>query len=166
MLRQFFKSSLFLAALLLTVAAHGFAAPGKGAREPVVITADHMEADEFGTKVTFSGSVTLKKEDLTMSSDSMVVFYDTETKEIKLIDARGNVMVKKEARTAFAGLATYYRQEEKIVMTEDARIVENENQLGGDKITLFLRDDRSVVEGGKVLIYQEQGLPTPGKKQK
>ena len=63
--------------------------------------------------------------------------------------------------------ASYYSSEEKIVLTGDARIIENENQLGGDKITLFMRDDRSVVESGKVLLYQDrQGKPLDSRKRK
>ncbi len=169
MSKQFFSSSLLIAAIfLLTAATHGGSPPAdKSAQEPIVVTADHMDADELGKKVTFTGKVSLKKENMTMTADLMTVFYDAVTKEVKLIDAHGNVVVRKEGRTAFADLATYYRQEEKIIMTGSARIIENENQLGGDKITLFLRDDRSVVEGGKVLIYQQdQGLPSPGKKRK
>jgi lipopolysaccharide export system protein LptA len=57
---------------------------------------------------------------------------------------------------ALSNTASYFSREEKIVLTGDARIIENENQIGGEKITLFMRDDRSIVEGGKVLLYQEK----------
>jgi len=127
-----------------------------GAREPIVITSGHMEAEKLGDKVTFTGNVTLKKENMTLSSDSMIVFYDAGSKEVRQIDAHGNVVVRKESRVAFSNDASYYSSEEKIVLTGDARIIEKENQLGGSKITLFMRDDRSLVEGGKVLIYQDK----------
>jgi lipopolysaccharide export system protein LptA len=125
-------------------------------REPIVVTAGHMEAEKLGDKVTFTGDVTLKKEDMTLSSDSMIVYYDTGTKEVRQIDAHGNVVVHKDNRVAFSNDASYYSRDEKIVLTGDARIIENENRLGGKKITLFMRDDRSVVEGGKVLLYQDK----------
>jgi lipopolysaccharide export system protein LptA len=143
--------SLFLAA----VTAAGNTTPANGKREPIVITANRMEADKLGNKVTFKGNVTLKKEDMTLNSDSMVVFYDQPSKGINEIDAFGNVVVRKEGRLALSNRAFYYSREEKIVLTGDARIIENENQLGGERITLFMRDDRSIVEGGKVLFYQE-----------
>jgi lipopolysaccharide export system protein LptA len=125
-------------------------------REPIVVTSGHMEAERLGDKVTFSGDVTLKKEDMTLSSDSMVVFYDTRTKEVRQIDAHGNVVVHKDSRVAFSNDASYYSRDEKIVLTGDARIIEKENRLGGKKITLFMRDDRSLVEGGRVLLYQDK----------
>jgi lipopolysaccharide export system protein LptA len=124
-----------------------------------------MEAEKLGEKVTFKGEVTLKKEGMTLNSDSMVVFYNTPTKGINEIEALGNVVVRKEGRIALSNRASYYSREEKIVLTGDARIIENENQLGGDRITLFMRDDRSIVEGGKVLFYQDNQKPQ-GRKRK
>ncbi len=133
----------------------------------MVITSNRMEAEKLGDKVTFLGNVILKREGMTLSSDSMVVFYDTATKDIREIEAYGNVVVHQDGRVAFSNNASYFSREEKIVLTGDARIIENENQIGGEKITLFMRDDRSIVEGGKVLLYQEKtDKATEGKRQK
>ncbi len=143
-------ASLFLAAAARTDHQE------KGKHEPMVITSSHMKADKLGDKVTFTGDVILKKEGMTLYSDSMIVFYDVPTKGVKEIEARGNVVVRKEGRVALSNRASYYSREEKIVLTGDARIIENENQLGGERITLFMRDDRSIVEGGKVLFYQDK----------
>jgi len=161
MSKQYFRNSLFIAmSVLLMAAAPDNDRSDKNAREPIAITSHRMEADKFGDKVTFTGNVVLKKEGMTLSSDSMVVFYDAGSKSIREIEAHGNVVVLKEGREAHANKASYFNREEKIVLTGDARINENENQLGGEKITQFLRDDRSIVEGGKVLMYQDkQGKP-------
>ncbi len=158
MSKQCCRNSLLIIAAVFLVAATGGAKTGSvnSAREPVVITSNRMEAAKLGDKVTFIGNVTLKKENMTLSSDTMIVFYDTGSKDIRQIDAHGNVIVRKEGRVAFANDASYYSGDEKIVLTGDARIIENENQLGGKKITLFMRDDRSLVEGGKVLLYQDK----------
>jgi lipopolysaccharide export system protein LptA len=157
MLKQFFRNSFFMIASVFLVAAMpGNGGPEKGKREPIVITSRRMQADKLGDKVTFTGDVTLKKEGMTLNSDSMVVFYDVTTKGIKVIEAAGNVVVQKEGRVALSNKAIYDSREEKIVLTGAARIIENENQLGGEKITLFMRDDRSLVEGGKVLFYQDK----------
>ncbi len=161
------NSLLAITAVLLLVDTSYAARPDKTSAEPIVITSSRMEADKLGDKVTFLGNVTLKKEGMTLSSDSMVVFYDAGTKDIREIDAYGNVVVHKDGRVALSNVASYFSREEKIVLTGDARIVENENQLGGEKITLFMRDDRSIVEGGKVLLYQEKAdKGTEGKRQK
>ena len=157
MLKQCFRSSLLVAAAMLMMAA----APDEARkfelkREPIVVTSARMKADKLGERVTFSGEVILKKEAMTLNSDTLTVFYDSKTKAIREIEALGNVIVRKEGRIALANRALYYSKEEKIVLTGDARIIENDNQLGGERITLFIRDDRSIVEGGNVLFYQDK----------
>jgi len=160
------RNSLLILVSFCLLAAAPAAEPEKGKREPIVITSSHMEADKLGDQVTFTGEVTLKKEGMTLYADSMVVFYDAPSKGIREIEARGNVVVRKEGRVALSNKASYYSREEKIVLTGDARIIENENQLGGERITLFMRDDRSIVEGGKVLFYQDKDKQLENRKRK
>ena len=157
MLKRSYKNSLLFIICGFCITATCYAAlPEKTKREPVVITSNSMEADKLGDTVTFTGNVTLKKAGMTLTSDSMVVFYDAQSKGIKEIDAYGNVVVRKEGRVAFSNKASYYSREEKIVLSGDARIIENENQLGGETITLFMNEDRSVVEAGKIMFYQNK----------
>ena len=124
----------------------------------MVVTSTRMEADELGNTVTFIGDVILKKETMTLTSDHLVVFYDPASKSVREIEALGSVVVRKDGRVALADKAVYYSTDEKIVLTGEARIIENENQLGGERITLFMRNDRSIVEGGKVLFYQDKQI--------
>jgi lipopolysaccharide export system protein LptA len=169
MSRQYFRISLLIAAAVLLAAGATFAAQhGKATRgEPIVITSSRLEADKLGDKVTFSGNVILKKEGMTLSSDVMVIFYDAGSKDIREIQAHGKVVVRKEGRVALSNDASYFSREEKIVLTGEARIIENESQIGGERIILFMRDDRSIVEGGKVLLYQDtQENPPAGKQRK
>lgn len=155
MSRRFFRNSLLIF-LSLLAAMPVYASQEEEKKEPIVITAKRMEANRLGSKVTFLGDVTLKKEDIILYSDYMVVFYDESTRGISEIEARGNVVVRREGRIALSNRAYYYSKEEKIVLTGDARIIENDNQIGGDRITLFVRDDRSIVERGKILFYHEK----------
>ncbi len=165
MSRPFCRSSLLILIALLCLGAAPERGPrSDGKREPIVITANRMEADKLGDQITFKGDVTLKKEGMTLYSDVMVVKYHSGSRGIQEIDASGNVVVRKEGRVALSRKASYYSKEEKIVLTGDARIVENDNQLGGERITLFIRDDRSIVEGGKVQFYQDREKPEGGKR--
>jgi lipopolysaccharide export system protein LptA len=157
MSRRSCRNSLtILAALFLLAAAPAPFAPEKGKREPIVVTSKRMEAEKLGDTVTFIGDVVLKKEAMTMNADRLIVHYDPPAKDIREIDALGNVVVTQEGRVALGEKAVYYSREEKLVLTGDARIIENENQLGGDRIILYLRENRSMVEGGKVLFYQNK----------
>ena len=92
-------------------------------------------------------------------SDVMIVHYDIGSKDVRKVEAHGNVEVRKEGRVALSNDALYSSREETIVLTGDASIIENENRLGGEKITLFMADDRSIVEGGgKVMFYKDKAL--------
>jgi lipopolysaccharide export system protein LptA len=157
MSRRFCRNSPLLVAALFLMAASPFpVAREKGNREPIVVTSDRMEADELGKTVTFIGGVTLKKENMTLTSDELVVYYDDVDKAVREIEAQGNVVVRQEGRVALANKAVYHSKEEKIVLTGEPRIIENENQLGGERITMFMRSERSLVESGNVLFYQDK----------
>ena len=145
------------ASLVLIAATPDAPRSDKSEQEPLVITADRMDAEQLGEKVTFTGNVTLKKEGTIFSSDVMTVLYDTGTKDIKEVKAQGNVVVRKEDRVGLSDRAVYDRRGATIVLTGNARIIENESQFGGEKITLFMDDDRSIIEGGgKVMFYQNK----------
>ena len=158
MSKQFFRNSLFLIASLLVIEATSVdARSGKNTQEPLVITSNRMDAEKLGDKVTFTGKVTLKKEGMTLTSDVMIVYYDVRSKDIRKVEAHGNVEVRKGGRVALSNNALYSSREETIVLTGNASITENENTLGGEKITLFMTDDRSIVEGGgKVMFYKDK----------
>ena len=151
--------------MLLVAALHLIAATSDGGQlarktqEPLVITSDRMEAENLGDMVTFTGNVILKKEGMTLSSDVMIVHYNAGSKEIRKVEAHGNVVVRKEGRVAHANNAFYSSQQGTIILTGNANIVENENKIGGEKITLFMADDRSIIEGkGKVMFYKDKAL--------
>jgi lipopolysaccharide export system protein LptA len=158
---------LIVSVVLFLAASSHAQQPAKKVQEPVVITSDRMEAEKLGDTVTFIGNVILKKEGMTLTADRMIVFYQANAKNIRQVEAHGNVVVSKEGRVALSNDASYFTREEKVILTGDARIIENDNQLSGEKIVLFMRDGRSIVEGGRVLIYQDQEALAPeGRKHK
>jgi len=157
----FRNSALIVFSFFLLAAAARSGQPAKKNQEPVVITSNRMEAEKLGDKVTFIGNVILKKEGMTLASDRMIVFYQASTKNVREVEAHGNVKVTKEGRVALSNDASYYTGEDKVILTGNARIIENNNQLTGEKITLFVTDGRSIVEGGNVLIYQDKQGKVP-----
>jgi lipopolysaccharide export system protein LptA len=167
MSKQCFRNSLFVAAslLLLAATASGSARSDKNTREPLVITSKNMHAEKLGDKVTFTDNVTLKQEGMTLTSDVMIVHYNAQSKDIREIEAHGNVVVRKDGRVAFSNNALYSREGGTLILSGDASIVENENQIGGEKITLFMADDRSIIEGrGKVMFYKDKPLESRKRK--
>jgi lipopolysaccharide export system protein LptA len=166
MSKQYFRNSLFVAVSLFLIAATSGSAPSdKNTREPLVISSKSMHAEKLGDKVTFTENVTLKKEGMTLTSEAMIVYYNPRSKDIREIEAHGNVVVRKDGRVAFSNNALYSREGGTLILTGDASIVENENQIGGEKITLFMADDRSIIEGrGKVMFYKDKQLESGKRK--
>jgi lipopolysaccharide export system protein LptA len=96
--------------------------------------------------------------------------------EIVRIQARGHVKVTLENRVALSDAAVYDAQSRIITLSGNPRLWRGNDFLSGDRIKVFLDEDRSVVEGGgsekvKLRLYQSQpedkagktGTPSEGK---
>ncbi len=67
---------------------------------------------------------------------------------INQIVATGRVKIEKDTGSATCQKAVYYQNEEKIVLTGDPVAWDKGTRVSGKQITMFLAEDRSVVEGG------------------
>jgi lipopolysaccharide export system protein LptA len=75
-----------------------------------------------------------------------------------MIEATGRVMIEKDEGRATSQKAVYFADEEKIVLTGEPVAWQKGTRVTGQKITMYLAEDRSVVEGGsRVQIEQVQG---------
>jgi lipopolysaccharide export system protein LptA len=128
---------------LKTKTGFGFTA----SRAPIDITSDTVEADQ--KQVTFKGNVVAKQEDITLYANTVVVVYDPDTKKLKEIVATGNVKVVQLDRRATGQKVTFDQDKNKVVLDGDAVIREGTNVIRGERITFYVEEERSVVEGGK-----------------
>jgi lipopolysaccharide export system protein LptA len=118
-------------------------------RAPIDIASDTVEGDQKQNTVSFKGNVIAKQGDITIQTDLMVVFYDPETKKLKEIIAHGNVRVVQADRRATSRKATFHQNENKVVLDGDVVIREGDNVLRGERVTYYIDEERSVVEGAK-----------------
>ncbi len=126
---------------------------GQGA---MVIHSNTLEADDKKGIVVFTGEVDAQRDDFTVYCHKMVVYYEKSpakkgTEEfaarIEKIVATGNVkIVRAEGGIATGEKAEYYQQDEKLVLTGKPVVKQNDSSVEGDRITLFLKENRSVVE--------------------
>lgn len=121
-------------------------------KKPIVITSNTLTADNNNNTAVFEGSVVAKTDDIIIYSDKMTVFYDNSEGKLTKIYASGNVKVHRKERAIFSREATYLDEEEKIIFTGEPKAVEGENVITGTQIIYFLKDDRSIVEGSKVIL--------------
>ena len=83
------------------------------------------------------------------------------------IVAEGSVRIDQGPRWAVGGRAVFDQIHRTLVLTQDPVLHDGQNQVAGDRVIVFLDEDRSVVEGGQqrvkaVLVPDQQ--PAAGKK--
>lgn len=144
--------------------------PADFGKTPIDITADHLSADSGKESVTFEGNVVVKQDDVTLHADRVFAEYSREAKAVEKITAEGNVRVIQAGREARAARAVFHNIEQRIVLSGGADLAYGGNTLKGETVTIYLRENRSVVtggEGGRVrAVIQPKGIPdlkgTPG----
>lgn len=128
------------------------AAPAaKGEREqPVTVDADKME--RFGKEglVVFTGNVIARQNNSVQYADRMEVYLDEVGDKILRTVSTGAVrIITADCRTGTARRAEYYDLDQRVVLIGNARVWQDDNVVSGETITIFLSQDRSVVQGGK-----------------
>ncbi len=80
-------------------------------------------------------------------------------RSMKQIEATGRVKIVKENGNATCGKAVYVADKEILTLTENPVAWEKGTRVSGKKITMYLKEDRSVVEGGSHLRMDEEEKP-------
>lgn len=149
---------LILAALVFG-AALAATAQAQDNKVPTKITSDRMVYESGGSRVTFSGNVHVARPDLEIWSKKMVVHLKQSAKkdaspslggdpgEIEKIVCTKDVRMLREGKEGFCGKATFFVAKDLLVMEEWPRLVDGENTIQGKVIRLYLKDNRSEVEG-------------------
>ncbi len=117
---------------------------------PVMIKADVLEVDYLGDQLTYRGNVVVRQSDMVLKSNQLTLVYHVENADpIVKVVATGNVVIKKGETVVQGGRAVYDRVTQTIVLSEEPVLRQGPNQIGGERIKVFLAEGRSVVEGGK-----------------
>ena len=116
---------------------------------PIDVNADRLSADNARNTVTFEGDVVARQGDVTLYADRIEAIYSREAGAIDRIEAVGNVRFVQEGREALSPRATFHNLEQRIVLSGGATLRQGQNTVRGETLTVFLRENRSVVTGGK-----------------
>ncbi|MEK6538985.1 MAG: LptA/OstA family protein, partial [Nitrospirota bacterium] len=74
-------------------------------------------------------------------------------RSLSAITATGDIEFNQGVRTVYANRVVYFKKDEKMVFTGSPNIREGDDVLKGEKITVFIQEDRVVVEGGEAIIH-------------
>lgn len=146
------------AVLLLSFSVFPIQSPAeekKTGKEPIVITAKTLTADNKAKTALFEGTVEARRGEMTLFADRMLVHYTDEkdAAAIRQIDASGKVKLIRGDRIVTSDHAVYRNDpEEHVVFTGSPRAVGGENVVTGTKMVYYFKEDRSVVENSRVMI--------------
>ena len=131
----------------------------KADKKPIVIDANTLEIDNNRRIVIFSGNVVARSDTFIINCRKMLLYYHNQQPEreqgegntkIDKIIATGKVRVTRpDGGSAFAEKAVYYQNDEKVVLTGKPIVKQGNDFVEGAKITLLLKENRSIVEGSE-----------------
>jgi lipopolysaccharide export system protein LptA len=128
-------------------------------RAPIAVTADNLEFDYRSRLLKYTGKVVVTQADMKLQRDSLTVMLDAETgNRVKEVVAEGDVVLAKGSRWATGGRAVYEQAESTVVLSQNAVLHDGPNQVSGERVVVYLDQDRSIVEGGvKAFLYPPNG---------
>jgi lipopolysaccharide export system protein LptA len=162
-------------------------------KEPIIVTADTLEYDYKKNVVVYRGRVQAEQGAVKLSSDTLTVTFaqakdakdakDTAGAPAKAADrgtavdvpgqggqqlqeivALGNVRIDSGTRWAVGGRAVFDQTQRTLVLTESPVLHDGSNEVIGDRVVVYLDEDRSIVEGGrkrvKAVLYPDK-QPAP-----
>lgn len=124
-----------------------------GEKGPIDIKSDALDLDYKANQVLFHGHVKAKQGTALLDSNTLRVSYGENFKQVKQIIAQGNVKITQGGRWATGEQAVLNQIERTVVMTGNPVVHDGPDQIAGDKITIYLDSQKSVVEGARAVIF-------------
>jgi len=174
---------LTFASCLFSYAADGSKSPKQtqdfnekltASQSPIHITADRMEAKQDARTIIFENHVVVRQDDLTITSRRLKVTLlqgenqpasadPAAAQRIDYIEFEGDVKVTQQDRLATADKAIFYQKEQKIMLHGRPVVTKGQDRIEGNLITIYIKEGRSIVEGGSGAPVQATLFP--GKKE-
>src|SRR5262249_29249559 len=148
-------------------------------KEPIHIRSRDLEFLYNEKRIIYRGNVVATQGETTLKSDTLTVTYEEPTTEkdpaqpkpqtpspdkkasqtkspdtssqqqLKEIVAEGNVDITSGDRHATAKKAVFTQATRTVVLSGNAFLQEGENRVNGEKVTVYLDEKRTIVDGGE-----------------
>jgi len=124
---------------------------------PVDVEANEMEIIDADKQAIFRGQVDAVRGDQHMKSDIMTVFYSdvkqpdgTSKSQATKLDATGNVTITTKKQVITGDWAKMDILANTLLVGGGVKLVEGKTTLRGEKLTVDLNTDRTLMSGGRV----------------
>jgi lipopolysaccharide export system protein LptA len=125
----------------------------------IVVRSDSFEIDNTRHVVIFTGNVEAVRDDININCQKIELYYENlagddepekgRSRVLEIIATDQVVLSRPDGGTATAEKAVYYQNEEKVVLTGKPVIKQGADFMEGSKITLFLKEGKSLVESSE-----------------
>jgi lipopolysaccharide export system protein LptA len=145
--------------------------------QPIQIEAGSLEMREKKKEATFSGNVKVVQGDTTMTSKSLVAFYDQNaplksatpgpggSSSIRRLEAKGGVVVTQKDQVVSGETAIFDTRANLITMRGGVVLTQCKNVMRGDRLAVDMTTGVSRIESDsgrvQVLVIQGQGCASP-----
>jgi len=128
--------------------------------QPIQIVSDRLDAYNEKKLVVFSGHAVATQGDKIIKADRLFLYYKKDPRvpekagdqdigsagDLDKIEAKGHVTIIQGERIVTGNDAIFYQDTQQIIMIGNAVMREGRNVIHGDRIVVFLDEDRGVVE--------------------
>ena len=143
---------------------------------PVVIRAGELQFDLDASRILYRGGVEVEQGEFRTRSEELEIVYagdprDESAVDLKVVAARGDVVVRQKERTAWGDAARFLQETRTIELAGNARLREGDSEVRGEKLTVLLDEGASVIEAvpgrrvSAVLFAEDFGAPSGSDKE-
>jgi lipopolysaccharide export system protein LptA len=165
-----------------------FGLGGARSKGPITITSDTLEYEYKAGVIVYRGTVMATQGDVKLRSNELRITLarneekreggdgeasdgrldDMSAGRLRAVVASGDVRIDQGTRWAVGGRATFDQANRTLVLTENPVLHDGPNEVAGDRVVVYLDQDRSVVEGGRkrvkaVLFPDDDGPAKPAR---
>lgn len=119
-------------------------------KEPIHVKSDELEFDYQANKVVYRGTVNVVQGDVAIDCKELVVnLARAEGKDdlqLQEVVAIGDVVITQGGRKATGGRAVFDQVKRQVTLLENPVLRDGQNEVAGERIIVFLDENRSVVE--------------------
>ena len=136
------KVSIVLLLFLLYINAHS------EARKPIEILADSMEWNkQLGQAIATGNAKAIQGQTTIKANKIIAVLSEDNSQQIKELQASGNVVFLKDKQLATGDKATYYLNQDKVIITGRVELKRDGNIIKGEKLIIDFLTGLSKMEG-------------------
>ena len=120
------------------------------AREPIEILADSMEWNkQLGQAIATGNAKAIQGETTIEANKIIAVLSDDNSQQIKELQATGKVVFLKDKQLATGDEATYYLNQDKVIITGNVELKKDGNIIKGEKLIIDFLTGLSKMKGSE-----------------